>query len=142
MTHLIKDNKVITESEFRQLFKDTSFGPVINFDEFGYDVVFPSPAPTCDSITQSVRSIAPVLTNKGHYEQAWEVIDLDAETIAANQVAKKAVTNAAIWQQVEALERQHQMPRHLRDLIPADHPARVKADSLDVEIATLKAGLL
>jgi hypothetical protein len=76
-----------SESEIRAAFPNTSF-PVPFSPPEGYAVLFDSPQPTHDPITQMVRKTTPVLTDKGHWEQAWEVIDLDAEVIAANQAAK------------------------------------------------------
>ena len=35
-----------------------------------------------------VREATSVLTDKGHWEQLWEVVALDAETVTANQLAK------------------------------------------------------
>jgi hypothetical protein len=59
----------------------------------GYALVFPAPAPTVDPITQIAREIAPVLTQLGTYQQAYEVVELDAETVAAN----RATTQTAKW---------------------------------------------
>jgi hypothetical protein len=84
-----EDGTITTEAEYRAAHPQTSFPAVIDWDNEGYDVVFPSPAPPCDLLTQGVRQIDPVLTEKGHYEQAWEVFDLDADTIAANAAAKR-----------------------------------------------------
>lgn len=101
-----------TEVE-RIIRQGSSCGPVIDFASFGEDVVFPAPAPSFDPITQMAREIAPVLTSKGHYEQAYEVVALDAETIAANQAAKaeedgkrlEANLNT-LWQAADAYEKQ------------------------------------
>lgn len=144
MTQLINTTtkQVITESEFRQLFKDTSFGSVINYSEFGYEVVFPTPQPTFDPITQSVRELPPSISSKGNYEQQWEIIDLDAETIAANQAQHKETNNARIWANIASIERENLLPRCLRDLIPEGHPAKAKVDAVNAEIAALKAELL
>jgi hypothetical protein len=85
MTLLIKDNIVITDSQFRDLYKDTSFGPVINYAEFGYSVVFPAPAPAYDPITQYAQEVAPILTSKGHYEQQWEIVAHEDAVVTKNQ---------------------------------------------------------
>lgn len=74
----------LTEKDIKNAFPQTSFPAQFRPPE-GYEVVFPAPAPLVDPITQIAREIAPVLTDKGHYEQVWEVVDLDAETVAANQ---------------------------------------------------------
>lgn len=79
--------QVVTEAQIRAEYPNTSFpSPFVPPEDFA--VVFPSPAPAYDPLTQSVREVAPVLTDKGHYEQAYEVVDLDADAIAANQAAK------------------------------------------------------
>jgi hypothetical protein len=78
-----------SEADIRRAFPNTSFAnPFMPPDE--YKVVFPAPAPAVNPITHTYRETAPVLTVKGHYEQAYEVIALDAERVAANQAAKAA----------------------------------------------------
>ena len=64
----------ISETQIRADFPQTSFpSPFIPPDE--YKVIFPAPAPTpANPVIQTVRAITPVLTPKGHYEQAWEVV--------------------------------------------------------------------
>lgn len=74
----------------REIRSMVSCGAVINYDAHGEDVVFDTPRPAYDQITQSVREIAQELTQLGHWEQRWEVVSLDAETIAANQAAAVA----------------------------------------------------
>lgn len=76
-----------TESEIRAAFPNTSF-PAPFSPPDGYAVVFPAPQPAYNPIAQMVRRAQPVLTSKGHWEQSWEVVDLDAEVIAVNQAAK------------------------------------------------------
>lgn len=78
----------VSQSQIRAENPNTSYPATFPTPE-GYAVVFPAPAPSFDPIAQIVREIAPALTNKGHYEQAYEVVDLDVETIAANQEAKR-----------------------------------------------------
>ena len=77
----------MSETAIRAAFPNTSF-PAQFVPPPEYSVVFPAPAPSFDAITQGCREIAPVLTDKGRYEQAYEIFALDAETIAANQAAK------------------------------------------------------
>ena len=76
MTMLInlETKQELTDSEFRAARSNTSFGPVIDYASFGYAVVYPTPQPVHDPVTQTVRRLTAVLTDKGHYEQAWEVI--------------------------------------------------------------------
>ena len=67
-----------TESEIRAAFPNTSF-PVPFVAPEGYAVLFASPQPAHDPITQAVRETTPVLTDKGHWEQTWEVVPRFAE---------------------------------------------------------------
>lgn len=83
-----------TESEIRAAFPNTSF-PHPFVPPEGYAVLFAAPQPAHDPITQAVREIAPVLTDKGHWEQRWEVVTLDAEAVAANQAAASAAQRQA-----------------------------------------------
>lgn len=87
-------NTIHSEADIRAAFPNTSFpSPFVPPEE--YAVVFPSPAPAYNPITQAVRETTPILTNKGHYEQAWEVVELYATqeerdaAIAADAEAKR-----------------------------------------------------
>ena len=93
----------VSQSQIRSENPQTSYPASFPVPD-GFAVVFPAPAPTVDPITQIAREIAPVLTNKGHYEQAYEIVDLDAETVAANQLRAKEQHNNAIRQQIAAIE--------------------------------------
>jgi len=96
-------NTLHSEADIRAAFPTTSFpSPFVPPDE--YKVVFPAPPPTYDSITQSVRSLPPALTSKGHYEEVYEVVDLDAETVSTNKEAKKKADNAAVLAQIAEIE--------------------------------------
>lgn len=75
-----------TERDIRASFSNTSF-PEPFVAPAPYAVLFAAPQPSYDPITQSVRETTPELTTLGHWEQRWEVVDLDAETIAANTAA-------------------------------------------------------
>lgn len=95
--------QVYTKSEFRAAFPNTSFPATINYEDFGYAVVFPTPQPEHNAITHVAREITPVLTSKGHYEQQWEVVqkfdnpDDEAAAIAADNQAKvDRITNEII----------------------------------------------
>ena len=106
MTQLRKQSNAeeIGISEFYARHKQTSFGPQINYAEFGYDVIFPAPPPTFDPITQYARALPAVLTQLGTYQQAWEIVALDAEMIAANQVRVVEQDNARIKAELAALD--------------------------------------
>jgi len=76
MTKLIKidtQEYPISDSEFRSRFPNTAFPQQINYSDYGYAVVFPSPQPICN-YNQFIRETTPILTNKGWYEQNWEVV--------------------------------------------------------------------
>ena len=76
-----------SESEIRSAFPNTSFPQPFSPPD-NYAVLFATPQPTHDPITQMVREATSALTDKGHWEQQWEVVALDAETVTANQLAK------------------------------------------------------
>jgi len=69
----------------------------------GYAWVFSTPQPAFNSVTQMAREITPVLTVKGTWEQAWEVVkrydnqaDEDAAVAADNALKVKAIESAII----------------------------------------------
>lgn len=67
----------LSEQEIRALNPNTSF-PQPFIPPAGYELVFQSPQPEHNAVTQSIREISPILTSKGHYEQQWEIIELFA----------------------------------------------------------------
>jgi hypothetical protein len=62
-----------SESEIRSANPNTSFPRPFVTPE-GYEIVFDAPKPDFDKATQAARLIAPVLTDKGHWEQKWEAV--------------------------------------------------------------------
>lgn len=90
----------ISEQEIRANFPNTSFA--VPFSPDGYAWVFPAPPPAYDPVTHAVREIVPELTSKGTWEQRWEVVALDAATVAANQAAKAEQIKASIVQATQA----------------------------------------
>lgn len=83
-----------SEQDIRAAHTNTSFPqPFVPPDDYAY--VFPAPQPAYNPVTQSVRETAPVLTDKGHWEQAWEAVELFATqeerdaAIAADTEAKR-----------------------------------------------------
>lgn len=92
----------VSESMVRLAYPNTSFPVPFQAPE-EYARVFPAPQPVFDALTQSVREGTPVLTVKGHYEQAWEVVALDTEQIEANQLAKDVADTKLINDKIEAL---------------------------------------
>jgi len=97
-----------TESEIRAAFPNVSFPqPFVPPDE--YAVVFPTPQPAYNPVTQSVRETTPELTTLGRWEQRWEVVELfetreERDTaIAADAEAKRLATIAGIVAAMELL---------------------------------------
>lgn len=106
----------LSAQEIRALNPNTSFPqPFIPPDD--YALVFPSPQPEHNAVTQSIREISPILTSKGHYEQQWEIIELfatqperdaaiaaDTElSLAAQATAAREAAKAARAAAVEAI---------------------------------------
>lgn len=76
-----------SEQEIKALYPNTSFSKVFVPPE-GYSVLFTTPKPDYNNITQSVVPSTPVLTDKGHWEQRWQVVELSAEQVQQNQNAE------------------------------------------------------
>ena len=91
-----------SESDIRAAFSNTSF-PVPFVAPEGYALVFPSPPPEFNPITQRAQETVPVLTAKGHYEQQWEIVELfstqvekDAAIAADIEAKRKASVPASV----------------------------------------------
>jgi len=91
----------VTEATIRAASPNTSF-PAPFVAPQGYAQVFPAPQPAYNPVTHGVREIAPALTDKGHYEQRWEVFALDQQQADANTAAARA----AKWEAIKALRDQ------------------------------------
>jgi hypothetical protein len=77
----------VSEQDIRNLNSNTSFTNPFHAPE-EYVWVFPAPQPVYNSITQSCSEGVPVLTDKGHYEQTWSVVELfDNQTDRDNAIA-------------------------------------------------------
>lgn len=76
-----------TESEIRSENPDTSYPVPFPVPE-GYAIVFDAPQPSYDPYSQIVQQVEPLLTDKGHYEQQWIVVDLTGEALASAQERK------------------------------------------------------
>lgn len=83
----------ISEADIRSAYPNTSF-PIPFVAPSEYSVVFPSPYPTYEPVTQYIREIAPVLSAKRQYEQQWEVVAIytDPAEEAAAITAHTALT--------------------------------------------------
>jgi hypothetical protein len=98
----LQTHQVSTESEIRAAHPNTSFP--VPFTIEGYAVVFDAPQPTYDKYTQTVAQSVPVETIKGHWEQTWIVLDLNAEQLAEAQIQKSEDEKAKIKSDIAALE--------------------------------------
>lgn len=126
--------EVASQSEVdRRIRAVASCGPVIDYAEFGWSVIFPAPAPAFDPITHYARVSGEELTPLGTLQETWEVIALDAETVAANQARAKDQHNAALLAQIVPLQQ-----KALRALIE-DAPDTTFLDQRRDEIAALRA---
>ena len=88
----------VTEMQIRELFPNVSF-PVPFVSPSNFAPVFPVPQPSYDHIVQAVIEGKPVLTEKGHYEQSWDlIIDRFADYTDADGVfhSKEEQESAAI----------------------------------------------
>lgn len=127
--------EVMNERQFRAAHHQTSFPAVMNWDNQGCDVVFPTPQPACNPLTETVRQLAPALNGLGKYEQRWEVVALDAETVAANQANASRQT---ALNQIAALEAQV-TNRRIREAIRGAGKAWL--DGIDDQITALRSQL-
>jgi hypothetical protein len=97
MPHLIKidtQEYPVSLREFRERFKNTSFPPQFNLEDFGYAVVFDVPQPA-HTHYQYCREIAPEISALGKYQQVWEVVDMTQEQKDAVDVAEAAIAAEA-----------------------------------------------
>lgn len=95
-----------SEAEIRALYPNTSFPePFLAPD--GYALVFPTPQPIYNSVTQRAQETAPVLTAKGHWEQQWTVVSLFTEyTDEAKVLHTVAAQEAKATAQAQATQSQ------------------------------------
>lgn len=92
----------VTEAAIRLANPNTSFVTPFVAPE-AYAVVFVTPAPDHDPIKEMVREAPPVLTEKGHYEQQWEVAALEPEQVEANQLVAAEAEAKRVHDKIEAL---------------------------------------
>ena len=90
----------VSQSQIRAENPNTSYPASFPVPE-GFALVFPSPTPTYDPITQYVREIAPELTN-GKYYQAFEVLGLEQEQIDTNIANATAAFIANVTQATQS----------------------------------------
>ena len=84
---------IITDSQFRALHPNTSFPKVINYDEWGYDVVFEGPQATGGTVYQySMRSGIEQIGDKWYTKYVLGPIfsDTPEATVAEQEAAYRA----------------------------------------------------
>ena len=128
----------ITEADIRAANPNTSFStPFIAPPE--YSLVFSTPKPAFDAISQTVREVQPLLSAKGEYEQQWEVVSLSAEQSAENLSKAKE-------QKWEAIKAERDRRKYLGVKVGAnwfhsDDPSRIQQLALVLMGNSIPAGL-
>ena len=112
----LETKQVSTESEIRSAHPNTSFATPFSPD--GYTVVFDVPQPAYDKYSETVQQGLPVLTPKGHWEQTWNIIQLEGEQLTNAQTQKLEDEKAKIKADIAALETTI-TPRRTREAILA-----------------------
>ena len=124
----------VSEQDFINRHPNTSFPTAIPYDDFGYAVVFSTPQPETDWY-HLAREIVPVLTDKGHWEQQWEIIEIQRtpEEVTAKQ-------RADILAQITALESQ-QTDRMIREAALDINGGKELLAGINAQIEALRAQL-
>jgi hypothetical protein len=91
-----------SEQDIRRLNPNTSY-PFPFPTPTGYEVVFTTPQPTLDAATQAAREVTPVLTSKGTWEQAWEVVAKYVDYTTEEGVVVTAAEQQAAAEEVARL---------------------------------------
>ena len=112
----LETKQVSTEHEIRSAHPNTSFATPFSPD--GYAVVFDAPQPTYDKYSETVQQGLPVLTSKGHWEQTWQIIQLEGDALTDAQAQKLEDEKAKIKADIAALE-EKVTPRRTREAILA-----------------------
>jgi hypothetical protein len=112
----LETKQVSTEHEIRSAHPNTSFATPFSPD--GYAVVFDVPQPTYDKYSETVQQGLPVLTSKGHWEQTWNIIQLEGDQLIDAQAQKVEDEKAKIKADIAALEATI-TPRRTREAILA-----------------------
>ena len=109
-------NQLCTESEIRAAHPNTSFATPFAPD--GYAVVHDAGQPDYDKYTQTIQLGAPVEALPNHWEQTWNIIQLEGEQLTDAQVQKGEDEKAKIKADIAALE-ETITPRRTREAILA-----------------------
>jgi hypothetical protein len=91
----------VTERQIKEANPNVSFPkPFVPTSE--YKLVFSAPKPEHTAIIQTAREVTPILTDKGHYEQQWEVVDTfsdytDEEGVLHTKAEQEAAAQLAAF---------------------------------------------
>jgi len=80
--------QVHSEQEIRNIFPNTSFGDPFIAPKV-YSLVFSTPKPSFNEVTQSAQESTPILTSKGHWEESWIIVEL----FQTQEEREAAITN-------------------------------------------------
>lgn len=119
------------ENDIRALMPNTSFAQPFNPPE-PYAWVAPTPRPGHDTVTESVREIAPELVD-GVYEQRWEVYALSEEQSAANLAASNKARFNQIVAEAQARLDAFARTRNYDDIKSASDYAGCSVDRFNIE---------
>ena len=108
--------QLCTESEIRAAHPNTSFATPFAPD--GYAVVHWAGQPDYDKYSQTIQLGAPVEALPNHWEQTWNIIQLEGEQLTDAQVQKLEDEKAKIKADIAALEATI-TPRRTREAILA-----------------------
>ena len=124
----------VSEQDFINRHPNISFPTAIPYEDFGYAIVFPTPQPETDWY-HLAREIAPVLTDKGHWEQQWEIIEIQRtpEEVTAKQ-------RSDILAQITALESQQTL-RMLREAAIGINGGKELLADINAQIEALRTQL-
>lgn len=110
----LETQQLCTESEIRAAHPNTSFATP--FAPEGYAVVHSAGQPDYDKYTQTVQLGAPVEALPNHWEQTWNIIQLEGDQLIEAQAQKVEDEKAKIKADIAALE-EKVTPRRTREAI-------------------------
>ena len=108
--------QLCTESEIRAAYPNTSFATPFSPD--GYAVVHWAGQPDYDKYTQTIQLGAPVEALPNHWEQTWNIIQLEGDQLIDAQAQKVEDEKAKIKADIASLEATI-TPRRTREAILA-----------------------
>ena len=106
--------QLCTESEIRAAHPNTSFATPFNPE--GYAVVHDAGQPDYDKYSQTIQLGAPVEALPNHWEQTWQIIQLEGDALTDAQAQKVEDEKTKIKADIAALEATI-TPRRTREAI-------------------------